>query len=410
MLKKTLKAKIILLTVALISFVFFSNDFGLIDIEKTAIIAAVGIDRADDAYEVTVQIAVPQATDTNAVNNKAVVSAKGSTASEAIHQIGDITGWYPKLAFCNLIIFGESMLTENYKSVLDYFSRTFKIQDSACIACCAGTAKKLLASASPLDNISAFAVQKILLKNRGMTSDVATTDIKTFSVGYYSRSGSGYMPVIKTITLGGEETSEKADGSGGSSDSSLGAESGSSGSGENLSGKNYAFDASETLLFKNGKAVGRLNGNQTQAFNLFKEKVNENIFYVNGVQISNEVVNTALTVINNKTKVNFYVDKATPVLKLTADVFCRLEDTTVLNNNESLESSVFVPQEICEKAEQLLSGYVDAIINECKNCGCDLFKLDEKLFRYHHKYYAALSGKIYDNLRLEKNITFHGVE
>ncbi len=408
--KKSLKAKIILLVIVLISYVFFSNDFGLIDIEKTAIIAAVGIDKAENEYEVTVQIAVPQATDTNAVNNKAVVSAKGATASEAIHQIGDITGWYPKLAFCNLIILGENTLNENVKSVLDYFSRTFKIQDSACVAGCVGTAKKLLATASPLDNISAFAVQKILLKNRGMTSDVATTDIKTFSVGYYSRAGSGYMPVIKTIPLDGEDTSEKADGSGGSTGSTLGDENSSNGTGGSSSGKNYAFDASETLLFKNGVAVEKLSGNETQAYNLFKETVSENIFYVNGVETADEKINAALTVINNKTKIKFYVDKATPVLKLTADVFCRLEDTTVLNDAESLESSVFVPQEICDKAEELLNGYIDGIIVKCKQSGCDLFGLDDKLFRYNHKYYAALSGKIYDNLRVEKDIIFHGIE
>ena len=38
---------------------YFSNNFGLIDIEKTAIITAIGLDTAENEYEVTVQIAVP---------------------------------------------------------------------------------------------------------------------------------------------------------------------------------------------------------------------------------------------------------------------------------------------------------------------------------------------------------------
>lgn len=409
--KKLHKAKIILLVVMLISYVFFSNDFGLIDIEKTAIIAAVGIDKAQSEYEITVQIAVPQATDTNAVNNKAVVSAKGATASEAIHQIGDITGWYPKLAFCNLIIFGESMKSENIKAVLDYFARTFKIQDSACVAGCECSAKKLLSTATPLDNISAFAVQKILLKNRGMTIDVATTDIKTFSVGYYSRTGSSFMPMIKMIPVSGQETSEKADGSGGASgdtgesSSSSGSQSSSGGS-----GKNFVFDASKTLLFKNGKVVDELDDHETKAFNLFREKVSENIFYVDDVEMDGKKINAVLTVIDNKTNIKFYMDKATPVLKMTADIFCRLEDTSNVDKQESLKSSVFIPLEVSKKAEEVFGGYVDGIIEKCKTSGCDLLNLDEKLFRYYHNYYDALKDKLYENLRLEKNITFRGLE
>lgn len=43
---------------------FFSNDFGLIDIQKTAIVAAIGIDRSEETegrWSVTAQIAVPDA-------------------------------------------------------------------------------------------------------------------------------------------------------------------------------------------------------------------------------------------------------------------------------------------------------------------------------------------------------------
>ena len=54
--------KIILFIVAFLFLLFFSTDFGLIDIQKTAIILAAGIDRTEDGnFSVTAQIAVPEA-------------------------------------------------------------------------------------------------------------------------------------------------------------------------------------------------------------------------------------------------------------------------------------------------------------------------------------------------------------
>jgi hypothetical protein len=100
---KARNAKFILLIVLALFVFFFSSDFGLIDVEKTSIITAIAIDKGDDDnYEVTAQIAVPEATDTNSENLKAQLQGKSSTIGGALKDIGDLSGWFPKLAFCNL--------------------------------------------------------------------------------------------------------------------------------------------------------------------------------------------------------------------------------------------------------------------------------------------------------------------
>ena len=99
------KTKFIALCLVAVFVFFFSNDFGIIDIEKTAIITAVAIDITDNGeYEVTAQIAVPEATDANTENKKAQISGTGSTVASAIKNIGEISGWFPSLSFCNIII------------------------------------------------------------------------------------------------------------------------------------------------------------------------------------------------------------------------------------------------------------------------------------------------------------------
>ena len=66
--RTTLKAKIIMILVFITFLFFFSNDFGLIDVEKTSIITAIAIDKSNEEFTGTAQIAVPEATDTNSEN------------------------------------------------------------------------------------------------------------------------------------------------------------------------------------------------------------------------------------------------------------------------------------------------------------------------------------------------------
>ena len=194
------RAKFILLGVVLLFTLFFSNNFGLIDVEKTSIITAIAIDREQNEFILTAQGAVPEATDTNTENQKAQLSGKGKTVGEALKDLGNISGWYPKLAFCNLIILGNDLANENVVKLIDYFAKSLRIQDSALVALAENTAKEILSLSTPLDNISSFAVQKILLKAPEFDNDVAPTDIKTFCAGYYSKNQSGYMPLIKVTS------------------------------------------------------------------------------------------------------------------------------------------------------------------------------------------------------------------
>ena len=45
--------------IAAMLFLFFSNDFGLVDIHKASIVVAVGVDYGEEGYAVTAQAAVP---------------------------------------------------------------------------------------------------------------------------------------------------------------------------------------------------------------------------------------------------------------------------------------------------------------------------------------------------------------
>ena len=419
-----LRTKLIIAAIFVVFLFFFSNDFGLIDIEKTAIITAIAIDSADEEYEVTAQIAVPEATDTNSENKKAQVSGTGGTIGAAIKDIGDKTGWFPNLQFCNLLIVGNDLTSGNVFKVLDYFSKTLRVQDSALVITTDGAAKKLLEVATPLDNISSFALQKILLKNPGFDSDVAETDIKTFCTDYYSESESSYMPVV-TVSEQNATDGTGDNPSGGSGSESTGGQSGSSGgsgsgggSGDPASGNatgnadgtggKTLFNARETALFLKGVRVGKLNAEQTLLLNALTDKFRGTTIEIKGVETGGEKANYLLTVFRCIPKITVKATAESFTVKLNLNMYCKIVDQNTEKSDVTYAKNVPLPQAVKEKTERFLKDRIAELIEIEKETGCDFLFLKRKLLQYNYKYYPQYKDNYLSVMKTETDVTVSG--
>ena len=78
---------------------FFTNDFGLVDIHKTSIITAIGIDMEEREVQVTAEVAVPQPSQSGENIKYTQVQGSGLTIADALNEINAKTGFYPKLQF-----------------------------------------------------------------------------------------------------------------------------------------------------------------------------------------------------------------------------------------------------------------------------------------------------------------------
>ena len=404
------KAKFILLALVGLFTFFFSNDFGLIDVEKTSIITAIAIDKENDEYLVTAQIAVPEATDTNAENQKSEISAKGKTIGEALKNTGDVSGWFPKLAFCNLIILGESLKDTNVISVLDYFAKTLRVQDSATVVLADGKAQELLKNATPLDNISSFAIQKILLKNPGFDREVCPIDIKTFCSQHYSRTASSFMPIVKLIKAdasgggasGGQSGAGSLEQSGSSSGSSGGQTSGNTTKNENL------FDARTTALFKDGKKVGELSPELTLIFNALNGSIGDTTLAVDNVEYQGKPCNFLLTVQRNSNNINVKPLGKQILVDITAKFYCKISDVNSGNTEFTLSQNIPLPNSVVTKTRSMLENNIYAFMDKCVNTGCDLIKIKEKLYRYHNEQYSNYKDDYLSNLIVNVNVEVVG--
>ncbi len=404
-----MKTKILLILGALLIILFFSSDFALIDIEKTAIIVGIGIDKVDDEYEITAQIAIPQATDTAASNNDAVISSKDKTVMEAIDGLGDTTGWYPKMSFCNLIVFGKDVASEDITHIINHLLASEKIQNSALLALSDTTAKEVLHATTPLDAISSFAIQKIIMKNLGAVSPVADVNVKDFAVFSHCRSKTGFMPLIK-IVKGDNKGKEGASSAETASykeknepdfflkslnnrpiaqdlfailsSKSGGGEGSGGGKGEDA---NVVFDGTSTAIFSKGVHVDTLSKDETLAYNLFNERPEEILIdtKVGDKRVSLEVYGSTHNV-----RLEF---KEKPILKISLNLKVRLADSNEGDNSlNALGRRAKVPDEYCKALEEKLVKTIEDFSNRLLQKDADLMLVREMIYKYHNKDYEDL--------------------
>ncbi|MBQ6727388.1 MAG: hypothetical protein IJQ87_00405 [Clostridia bacterium] len=411
--------KLSALLLAAVFLLFFSNDFGLIDIEKTAIITAVAIDLEENGeYKITAQIAVPEATDTNTENLRAQIAGKGSTVGAAIKNIGDTSGWFPQLCFCNLIIVGKGFSDYNIIKVLDYFSKTLRIQDSALIVMAETDGAELLKLSTPLDNISSFALQKILLKNAGLNRDVAVCDVKSFCTGYYSEAGSAYMPLIKVVSQKSENEKASADdangsessGGSGSAEISGGGSSGGSGSGGESGGAkgDAIFNADTTALFLHGKKVGELDANLTLAFNALTRDFATSTFEVKDVNTGGETLNYLLTVFSCTASRSLTVSDNGIRLNVSLDAYVKISDMNGQASDLEYIKNLPLPVNVKERAEADFTERITDLIRTEKETGCDFLDVKKELYRKHHSYYYVYKDNFIENMSYSVSVNFSG--
>lgn len=390
------RAKFYLIIFAIIFINFLTLDFLLIDVEKTALIVALGVDKTDNGYEVTAQIAVPEATNQGSKSNESVIFAKGVTLYDAVDDIGSRTGWYPKLSFCNLIILGNSVFEENAMGVIDFFVRSYKVEDSAILCASETTAKEVLLSVSPLDNISSFALSKIFVRDHSNASPILTTSIRDFSILYYSPCKSGYMPMVKMIN-----TEDKGDNT--SQTSSLTDNSGApSGKDKNSP---VVYDAETCILFSNGNKTGEIQGDECLFFSLFDKSASEAYFEL---EITDEDGNSGKALIGlkkSRAKLKLEFENSLPVLKGDLKIWLQIIDTDFPQEMKQIASIGRLNESTIKKAENYVKVTLDNLFEKTKNLNCDLFETQNLLYRYHSDKFSSYTKDLLKNLKCEFTVS-----
>ena len=399
------RAKVFLLLFIFCMVSFFTNDFELINIEKTAIIVALGIDKAEDGVEITAQIAIPQATNQSTTNEDAILSAKAKTVYGALEKISLQTGWYPKLTFCNVIIISKEVISGDFMPIINYFLTTNRIQSSAVLSVSEKKAKEVLSSSTPLDYISSFALQKILLRNVDRTSSVLISNIQDFYSNMLSHSAFGYMPYIKSVQTNDKPKENSSSSSQSASNqpkdeqpnamllSTQSAQGGGQGQGGGEQNQQSSlYDASETLLFSNGKLACHFTGEQTNCYNLLTKSVDESFLSVE-YNANGENKSTLISIVENVYNIKLKIKNGIPTLFIELTVICEKEEETPSVYQEE-DKWAILSNSALKALESKLYNAIGSLIELSKSTNCDFFMVKEKLYRFEPSHYYKLENNI----------------
>lgn len=403
-------------------FLFFTNDFGLVDLRKTSVVVGVGLDRQGEELTLTAQIALPQAAENGEKTQYNCVTGKGVTVAEALNEINVRTGFYPKLVFCELILLGESVLDGNLFATLDYFYRNEYTGLTPIVAACEGSAQKVLSAGLPLGASATDSIMRLLSEEAERSANVRTVNLKDLGEHNFSAGAFCYMPYIsfdkngesKDGGNGSSQGQGGADGGSGSSQGQGGADSGNGGSqgqdnadggssgsqgqggGKSTEqGEEQGFLCNRCALFSGGEFVGLLDEELTFAFNLISGNVRHAIMKCGGGE---NVRVVSLRDCKGGAKLTFVQDA--PVLKIDFSAIIRVFDGE-RNPTPRTEADKQASQEDIELAKKRLSENFTGVFNRARALGCDLFDVRGMLYRKYNARYEGMKDYVLDTVRTD---------
>ena len=385
------------LTVAML-FLLFSNDFGLVDIHKASIVVAVGVDVTESGYEVTAQAAVPTPAQGEGSAAYTQVTGEGVTVAEAVDDINAKTGFYPKLAFCNLVILGENCKDSGLFTVLDYFYRNDYVPLTALVAMCRGSAKELLGQKPADGGMSSSAIQRAMSEELKNSANASTINLKLLAQDANSPSASAYMPFIES----------SQDGSGGattaSSGGSSGSSSGSSGGRAKSGGNSAEFTCRTTAAFFSGGFIGVLDEEQAFALNLMRSQIR--LAIVNAVY---EDVDYTVGLKNNSCTMQMAVEEGAPVLTVRYRALANVQSSKSRPAAEGSANSHLVDEGVLRAVSGEIEERMRSLESFCTQNGCDLFGAERMLYQRFYSDYQLLKGGVLPVLKVKYDIKISSV-
>ena len=412
-------ARYYLLIVLILAFLFFTNDFGLIDTQKTAIVTAVGIDREGEEIILTSQIAIPQSSSQGKSTEAVQLISRGKTVSQAFEGINAKTGWYPKLVFCKLLILGKKVAEQNVFDVLDFFLLDEYLTDDCLVAVCDGFAKDMLDVPALVDPTSSIAIEKVLSSHAERVGTVHPTSLKDFAVGYFGEASSGLLPVLKKEKQKESIPSQKNASSSEETDSVNQKNTSSQQEGDDgQSGGNQesqptpkqntektVFSAKETALFVRGVWKETLTPEEAFAVNAVIGKLRLASYSV--------PVNDAtctLTIKHNQSKIDLSVgEKGNGSVKIRLTLTAGVADYSKAVDLNKLADVGDVPDGVFAVAEKKLTAELTSAYEKARAVGCDVFSIKERLTKYKNRKYQPKKEEFFNQTTLSVHVRFEGV-
>lgn len=357
------------------------------ELNELAIVTAVGVDKSDELFEISVQIVSPSQVASNKASGIQVpvftYHAKGKSLFDAIRKLTALTPRKPYYAHAQIIIIGEEMAEEGMNSILDLFQRDPEGRsDFNFIVSHDSTAQEILSVLTPLEDVPASKMFKSLKVSEavlGTTESVILDDLIQ-SLGSIDHSA-----VLPSIHIYGD------------------ADAGDFSSNIEKIDSPAQLKYGGLAIFKNYKLIGYLSEQESRDYNF----LNNNIKSTFEIIACPEEGKISTEIINSSTKMTGHFQNDVPSISIkldieqnVAEVSCSL-DLTKSKTIDALNKET--SRQIKERLERTLQTIQQTY-------QADLLKFSNVLHREDYQAWNRIKKNwqtLYPNLEVQIEVDVH---
>lgn len=334
-----------------------------------SVITAVGIDKQNEEYEISLLTFIPTPNQTYLETNS-IVAGKGDSIAAALLNASLTLGRKICLSHAKTTVVSTSLLENNISQDIDYLGRVASLSENTILICTDASAKEFLQAAQSLEKDIGLKLEELINYNVGSVY-VTDTSLEAFFKGYYSQTGSsilGYLTLGEGSSDGGKsgEGSTGGDGkldaedevsgytSSQPSTSSGGGQSSGGDSSGGSQGQKKVLNSGEVVLIKNGKKVAQLDSEELHGINVINNKAIGRVITVSDIHNEKYKDATLTYKLNNKrVNISTKFENGHPLFR--ADVILGLELVEGKDENSSIKTNTEfsdIPPDIALKIEQ----------------------------------------------------------
>jgi len=357
------------------------------ELNELAIVTAVGVDKSDELFEISVQIVSPSQVASNKASGIQVpvftYHAKGKSLFDAIRKLTALTPRKPYYAHAQIIIIGEEMAEEGMNSILDLFQRDPEGRsDFNFIISHDSTAQEILSVLTPLEDVPASKMFKSLKVSEavwGTTESVILDDLIQ-SLGSIDHSA-----VLPSIHIYGD------------------ADAGDFSSNIEKIDSPAQLKYGGLAIFKNYKLIGYLSEQESRDYNF----LNNNIKSTFEIIACPEEGKISTEIINSSTKMTGHFQNDVPSISIKLDIEQNVAEVSCSLDLTKSKTIDALNKETSKQIKERLERTLQTIQQTYQ---ADLLKFSNVLHREDYQAWNRIKKNwqtLYPNLEVQIEVDVH---
>jgi len=357
------------------------------ELNELAIVTAVGVDKSDELFEISVQIVSPSQVASNKASGIQVpvftYHAKGKSLFDAIRKLTALTPRKPYYAHAQIIIIGEEMAEEGMNSILDLFQRDPEGRsDFNFIVSHDSTAQEILSVLTPLEDVPASKMFKSLKVSEavlGTTESVILDDLIQ-SLGSIDHSA-----VLPSIHIYGD------------------ADAGDFSSNIEKIDSPAQLKYGGLAIFKNYKLIGYLSEQESRDYNF----LNNNIKSTFEIIACPEEGKISTEIINSSTKMTGHFQNDVPSISIKLDIEQNVAEVSCSLDLTKSKTIDALNKETSKQIKERLERTLQTIQQTYQ---ADLLKFSNVLHREDYQAWNRIKKNwqtLYPNLEVQIEVDVH---